>query len=105
MTSRNSGRRCGVLSRGGRCGATLPPSRTLLCRGNVVVAALVVASVVVAAGGENSPRKQSVAKTVPHIVLMIVDEMGTGDVPWADSTIHAPTIDRLASDGVRLGTM
>jgi hypothetical protein len=83
------------------------------------VAALVVASVVVAccggaradvasdvaAGGESSQRKQSVAKTVPHIVLMIVDEMGTGDVPWADTTIHAPTIDRLASDGVRLGTM
>lgn len=41
---------------------------------------------------------------LPHIVLMIVDELGTGDVPWADPTIHAPTIASLGESGLRLGT-
>ena len=41
----------------------------------------------------------------PNMVLMLVDELGTGDVPWADWEIHAPTIQRLATqEGIRLGT-
>lgn len=35
----------------------------------------------------------------PHIVLTIVDELGTGDVPWADRSIVAPTILELANSG------
>jgi hypothetical protein len=35
---------------------------------------------------------------------MIVDELGTGDVPWADSTIHAPTLQKLGTEGLRLGS-
>ena len=58
--------------------------------------------IVEAQKGQHDPAR---TKTPPHIVLMIVDEMGTGDVPWADTTIHAPTIARLGQDGVRLGTM
>ena len=32
-----------------------------------------------------------------------VDELGTGDVPWADTTIVAPTLLRLGEEGLRLG--
>ena len=39
----------------------------------------------------------------PNIVLVIVDELGTGDVPWSDPLIHAPTIKSLAENGLRLG--
>lgn len=56
-------------------------------------------------GGHSNGRGRSGARTLPHLVLMIVDELGTGDVPWSDHTIHAPTIDKLAADGLRLGTM
>lgn len=40
----------------------------------------------------------------PHLVLVIVDELGTGDVPWTDHDIHAPTINQLGTQGLRLGT-
>lgn len=56
-------------------------------------------------GGHGNGRGRSGTSTLPHLVLMIVDELGTGDVPWSDHTIHAPTIDKLAADGLRLGTM
>lgn len=40
----------------------------------------------------------------PHIVLVNVDELGTGDVPWSDHALVAPTIKRLGETGLRLGT-
>ena len=40
----------------------------------------------------------------PNIVLMLVDELGTGDVPWTDREIVAPTIKALGEGGLRLGT-
>eukprot|EP00041_Stephanoeca_diplocostata_P031016 m.953623 g.953623 ORF g.953623 m.953623 type:complete len:543 (-) comp23871_c1_seq11:3532-5160(-) len=40
----------------------------------------------------------------PHVVLMIIDELGTGDVPWADHLIHAPTLLKLGENSLRLGT-
>lgn len=33
--------------------------------------------------------------TRPHILLMLIDELGTGDVPWEDHLIVAPTIGAL----------
>jgi arylsulfatase A-like enzyme len=42
--------------------------------------------------------------TRPHIVLVLVDELGTGDVPWTDSEIIAPTLRELGESGLRLGT-
>ena len=38
-----------------------------------------------------------------HIVLVLVDELGTGDVPWSDPQMHAPTIKALGEGGLRLG--
>lgn len=40
----------------------------------------------------------------PNVVLMLVDELGTGDVPWTDREIIAPTIKSLGEGGLRLGT-
>ena len=40
---------------------------------------------------------------LPHVVLMLVDEMGTGDVPWSDPDIFAPVIKSLGEGGLRLG--
>lgn len=42
--------------------------------------------------------------TRPHIILMLVDELGTGDVPWTDHEIVAPTLRELGEGGLRLGT-
>ena len=41
------------------------------------------------------------ASSLPNIVLVLVDEMGTGDVPWFDSSINAPTIAGLGEGGLR----
>jgi arylsulfatase A-like enzyme len=41
----------------------------------------------------------------PHIIVVLVDELGTGDVPWEDPLIHAPTIMSLGAEkGLRLHT-
>jgi hypothetical protein len=45
----------------------------------------------------------ALASSSKHIVLMLVDEMGTGDVPWSDPAIYAPTIKELGEGGLRLG--
>ena len=42
------------------------------------------------------------ASEKPNIVLTLVDELGTGDVPWSDASIHAPTLLKLATEGLRL---
>lgn len=42
---------------------------------------------------ETSPEARSGARQSPrHIVLVLVDELGTGDVPWSDPEMYAPTI-------------
>ena len=68
-------------------GALLPP---LLASSFALAAAL------------SSPRPATAKQ--PNLILMIVDELGTGDVPWADATIVAPTLLKLGSEGLRLGT-
>ena len=46
---------------------------------------------------------EAAPRTPRHIVLMLVDELGTGDVPWSDPELHAPTIKLLGEGGLRLG--
>jgi len=43
------------------------------------------------------------AATPPHIVLLLIDELGVGDMPWADPLLHAPTLQSLGENGLRLG--
>ena len=38
-----------------------------------------------------------------HIVLLLIDELGVGDMPWADPLLHAPTLRALGTGGLRLG--
>jgi arylsulfatase A-like enzyme len=40
--------------------------------------------------------------TRPHIVFILADDLGWGDVGYHGSEIPTPTLDRLASEGVRL---
>ena len=66
-------------------------------------ALLPLSSIVLAAVVLSSTRPAAAAKQ-PNLILMIVDELGTGDVPWADTTIVAPTLQKLGEEGLRLGT-
>ncbi|MDH4016929.1 MAG: sulfatase-like hydrolase/transferase, partial [Actinomycetota bacterium] len=38
----------------------------------------------------------------PHIVLIVADDLGWGDVGYHDSEIATPTLDRLAARGAEL---
>ncbi|XP_076452856.1 arylsulfatase B-like isoform X2 [Babylonia areolata] len=38
----------------------------------------------------------------PHIVMIVVDDMGWNDVDWRDGSLHTPVMSRLASEGVVL---
>ncbi|XP_043196763.1 arylsulfatase I-like [Amphibalanus amphitrite] len=38
----------------------------------------------------------------PNIVLIVADDLGWNDVPWHNSLVRAPTLARLAADGVTL---
>jgi len=44
----------------------------------------------------------SASVTAPHVVLIVADDLGWGDVGYHDSEIQTPNIDRLARDGVQL---
>jgi arylsulfatase A-like enzyme len=49
-----------------------------------------------------SPPSAEGAGERPHIVLLLADDLGWGDVGFHDSKIATPNIDRLAQRGVRL---
>ena len=38
----------------------------------------------------------------PHLVFIMVDDQGYGDVGYHGSEIHTPVLDQLAGEGVRL---
>ena len=44
----------------------------------------------------------SVSDKQPHILFVLVDDLGWSDVGFHGSEIHTPNIDRLASEGVIL---
>jgi arylsulfatase A-like enzyme len=63
--------------------------RRRLRRGGIALAALLA----VACG--EAPRR-------PHILFLLADDLGWGDVGYHGSEIRTPNIDRLAAEGVRL---
>nr|KAG5693884.1 hypothetical protein BaRGS_014325 [Batillaria attramentaria] len=44
----------------------------------------------------------AMAATRPHILMIVVDDLGWMDVGWRDPDMHTPTLDRLVSEGVNL---
>ena len=38
----------------------------------------------------------------PHILVIVVDDMGWNDVGFRDSEMYTPNIDKMASEGVML---
>lgn len=66
-----------------------------LCPMGIVVSGLVIAAAVVAA--EPSP-----GASRPHILFLLADDLGWGDVGFHGSEIKTPCLDRLAAGGVRL---
>lgn len=41
----------------------------------------------------------------PHILLIVADDQGKGDVGYEDNSFFSPTIDKLAMDGLNLDRM
>jgi arylsulfatase B len=65
-------------------------------RGVAAFIALACASACVPPGEPNSPAQP------PHIVLIVADDLGWGDVGYHASPIRTPSIDRIAAEGVEL---
>jgi arylsulfatase A-like enzyme len=39
----------------------------------------------------------------PHLIFLLADDVGFGDVGYSANDVMSPTIDALAADGVKLG--
>lgn len=61
---------------------------------SVLILMTATASTSIAAADQSSP---------PHIVVLLADDLGWGDVGYHGSKIHTPNIDKLAKTGTRLG--
>lgn len=49
----------------------------------------------VGTGKEREPRP-------PHLIFVMVDDQGYGDIGYHGSDIHTPVLDQLAAEGVKL---
>ena len=38
----------------------------------------------------------------PHIVVIVADDLGWGDVSWRDSEMATPNLEKMADEGVKL---
>ena len=75
---------------------TWRPSMTLSLRNALALAACVVLATTMLSAvyaAQLSP---------PHIVILLADDLGWGDVGYHGSRIHTPNIDNLAKNGTRL---
>ena len=58
--------------------------------------------------GEHEPVDDSVNATKverprpPHLIFIMVDDQGYGDIGYHGSDIHTPALDQLAAEGVKL---
>uniref|UniRef100_A0A3Q3H0F0 Si:dkey-174i8.1 n=1 Tax=Labrus bergylta TaxID=56723 RepID=A0A3Q3H0F0_9LABR len=48
------------------------------------------------------PQLLAPGSTPPHLIFIMVDDQGYGDIGYHGSDIHTPVLDRLAEDGVKL---
>uniref|UniRef100_A0A8B9NKF3 Sulfatase N-terminal domain-containing protein n=1 Tax=Accipiter nisus TaxID=211598 RepID=A0A8B9NKF3_9AVES len=48
------------------------------------------------------PRLAAARPPAPHLVLVLADDLGWGDVGWHGSAIRTPRLDALGAGGVRL---
>lgn len=46
--------------------------------------------------------RPAAARSPPHLVLVLADDLGWGDVGWHGSAIRTPRLDALGAGGVRL---
>lgn len=55
-------------------------------------------------GGVSSPNNTEEVKGPgpPHLIFIMVDDQGYGDVGYHGSDVHTPVLDRLAAEGVKL---
>uniref|UniRef100_A0A4W6DBQ7 Si:dkey-174i8.1 n=1 Tax=Lates calcarifer TaxID=8187 RepID=A0A4W6DBQ7_LATCA len=51
---------------------------------------------------EALPSNQSVGPRPPHLIFIMVDDQGYGDIGYHGSDIHTPVLDQLAAEGVKL---
>lgn len=49
----------------------------------------------ISTGKEQEPRP-------PHLIFIMVDDQGYGDIGYHGSDIHTPVLDQLAAEGVKL---
>lgn len=49
------------------------------------------------------PAAAALAAARPNVLIMLADDLGTGDLGWCGGEIKTPHLDRLASEGVRFG--
>lgn len=73
----------------------IPPRRPSARR---ALAALLLAGSAVAAAGCSEPE----AEAPPHILLIVADDLGWGDVGFHGSEIRTPRLDRLAQESLEL---
>ncbi|XP_024142000.1 arylsulfatase D [Oryzias melastigma] len=76
---------------------------TVVWLGNMRSAMLALLLPLILTAGSDVSTGRAVEKKKPNFVLMMVDDLGIGDIGcYGNNTIRTPNIDRLASEGVKL---
>lgn len=51
---------------------------------------------------DNSSTEEGKGHRPPHLIFIMVDDQGYGDIGYHGSDIHTPVLDQLAAQGVKL---
>jgi arylsulfatase A len=67
------------------------------------LAAFAIVLIIAASWHKSAPAQQPPARSSPNVLLIVVDDLGYGDLGcYGSKEIRTPSIDRLAKEGVRL---